>query len=180
MRSISPSIGRFDPGFAGAVRLGDVVTTTRLKFDPRSWSLDPHRDTRGIQRFIRIRIRRLDRREDHRDWVLHAQVVDSKSSRPVGGAQIEIEFNNIDDPSNNRPFRDRFRKKPTRDATDERGRFDLTIKNYHEDPLSSIDISVEHPDFISYREYVENHWKNDTDFPGLIEDLLNRLTEVQQ
>lgn len=118
--------------------------------------------------------------EDHPEWVLHARVVDSKSSRPVGGAQIEIEFNNIDDPSNNRPFRDRFRKKPTRDATDERGRFDLTIKNYHEDPLSSIDISVEHPDFISYREYVENHWKNDTDFPGLIEDLLNRLTEVQR
>lgn len=103
-------------------------------------------------------------REDPPDWVLHARVVDSKSSRPVGGAQIEIEFNNIDDPSNNRPFRDRFRKKPTRDATDERGRFDLTIKNDREVLILLIKISVKYTGFNPNREYVENHWMNDTIF----------------
>ncbi len=117
-------------------------------------------------------------REDHPDWVLHSRIVDSKSSRPVGGAQIEIEFNNIDDPSNNRPFRDRFRKKPTRDATDERGRFDFTIKNYYEDPLLSIDISVEHPDFIPYQISITNPFIDVNEFLGLIADEFQEIRLV--
>lgn len=117
-------------------------------------------------------------REDPPDWVLHARVVDSKSSRPVGGAQIEIEFNNIDDPSNNRPFRDRFRKKPTRDATDERGRFDLTIKNDREDPLLSIEISVEHPDYIPFQSYIINSCVNVDEYLGLIADEFQEIRLV--